>query len=83
MLKWMFYVRLKTFVFLLKMFIFKKLAKDNSMNFLLPTFSFFWQNNYLLTLFKTLISQKVCHFEQQNKNHIFRIKELEFIQFTC
>ncbi len=35
----------------------------------------------LFTLFKTLISKKVCHFELQNKIHIIRIKKLEFIQF--
>ncbi len=35
----------------------------------------------MFTLFKTLISQKVYHFEQQNKIHIIKIKELEFIQF--
>ncbi len=33
----------------------------------------------LLTLLKTLISKKVCHFEQQNKFHIIRIKWLKFI----
>jgi len=55
---------------------FKKLTNNS----FFPTFPKIWEI-FLFTLFKTLISQKVCHFEQQNKIHIIRNKELDFFQF--
>ena len=54
--------------------------KMNKCNSFLPTFSKIKQKYFLISLFRPLISQKLCHFELQNKIHIIRIKKLNFIQ---
>ena len=68
-------------IFVISVMPFPRFWKMNKFNSFLPTFSKIKQKYFLFTLFKTLISQKVCHFEQQNKIYIIRIKKLEFIQF--
>jgi len=58
---------------------FPRFLKMNKFNSFLPTFSKIKQNYFCLHFLKIYFSQKVCHFEQQNKIHIIRIEELEFI----
>ncbi len=60
---------------------FSRFLKMNKFNAYLPTFSNIKQNNFCLHFLKLYFSQKICHFEQQNKNYIIRIKKLELNQF--
>ncbi len=49
----------------------------------LPTFSNFCQKkNYLFTLFKTLISQKVWLLGKNDRNEVIRIELIEFNQLV-